>query len=110
MHLSDKSLVEKIDLATKDYQGDLRTLSNAIGYLMIGRQFGWRPMLLMYDRKSVKNYENLLKFDSKLVMPEIGPLAKKSIAWIAVQKVTNFWKAVKGEIPDIRSTEIAKKF
>src|SRR5450759_5670246 len=95
MHLSDKKVVELIDLATKDFHGDTRTLSNAIGYLMIGRQFGWKPMLLMHDRKTIKNYELLLKFDSKDVMPEIGPLETKSIAWVAVQKAVSFWKAVK---------------
>lgn len=108
MKLSDKQLVELIDNATEDFKGDLRLLSNAIGYLMIGRKFGWKPMLLMHDRKSIKSYEEILKFDSKVIMEEVGPFAYKSVAWKAVQKVANFWKAVKGEIPGIRSTEILK--
>ena len=62
----------------------------------------------MYDRKSVKKYEEILGFDSKVAMPEIGKFANKSVAWKAVQRVSNFWKAVKGEIQGIRSTEIAK--
>ena len=108
MSLSNKELVELIDSSIQEFQGDTRTLSNAIGYLMIGRQFGWKPLLLMYDRKSVKKYEEILGFDSKVVMPEIGKFANKSVAWKAVQRVSNFWKAVKGEIQGIRSTEIAK--
>ena len=108
MSLSNKELVELIDSGIHKFYGDTRTLSNAIGYLMIGRQIGWKPVLLMYDRKSIKNYEGILGFDSKDVMPEIGEFARKSVAWKAVQKVTNFWKAVKGEIQGIRSTEIGK--
>ena len=106
--LTEKQLVELMNKAVKKYSGDSRKLVNAIGYLVIGRNFGWKIMLLMHDRKSIKAYEEILAIDSKAVMPEIGPMAKKSIAWEAVQKVTNFWKAVKGEIPGVRSLELRK--
>ena len=106
--LTEKQLVELMNKAVKKYSGDSRKLANAIGYLVIGRNFGWKIMLLMHDRKSIKAYEEILAIDSKAVMPEIGLMAKKSIAWEAVQKVTNFWKAVKGEIPGVRSLELRK--
>jgi hypothetical protein len=108
MKITDENLVTHIDKRIKAYGGDLRVLTNAIGYLMIGRKFGWKPMLLMHDRKSIKKYEDILDFDSKESMPEVGPWADSSVAWKAVQKVSNFWKAVKGEIPNIRSTEISR--
>jgi hypothetical protein len=38
--LNDKQLVELIDRAIKDFQGNCDSLSGAIGYLMIGRDFG----------------------------------------------------------------------
>lgn len=104
--MTEKQLVELVDKAIKDFHGNSARLSNAIGYLFIGRQFGWRVMLLMYDRKSIKDYEKILGIDSREVFPELGPRAKKSNAYWAVQKVTNFWKAVKGEIAGVRSTEI----
>jgi hypothetical protein len=63
-------------------------------------------MLLMHDRKSIKDYEKILQIDSKQLFPEVGPLAEKSVAYWALRKVTNFWKAVKGEIPGVRSTEL----
>jgi len=107
MAMTDKRLVEMIDKAIGRFHGDSRTLSNAIGYLMLGRRFGWRAVFLMYDKKSIKSYEQLLGFDSRELFPEAGDLADKSVAYCAVQKVTNFWKAVKGEIPGIRTTEVA---
>jgi hypothetical protein len=63
-------------------------------------------MFVMYDKKSIKDYEKLLDFDSREFFPEVGPRADKSLAYSALQNVTNFWKAVKGEIPGVRSTEI----
>lgn len=104
---SEKHIVGLVDKAIKQYHGDARKLSNAIGYLMIGRKIGWRPSLLMYDRKSIREYERILGgMDSKDYMPEVGPLADKSLGWRLVQKVTNFWKAVKGETPGYRSTQL----
>lgn len=107
MTASDKQAIEIVDRAIKGFRGDTRRLSNAIGFLMIGRRFGWRAMYLMHDRRSIKEYEALLGIDTRDFFPEIGPLADKSVAYKAVQKVTNYWKAVKGEIAGIRSSEVA---
>lgn len=104
--LSDTQLVAITERAIKAFKGDTRRLSNAIGYLFMGRKFGWRVMLLMHDRKSIKDYEKILGIDSKEIFPELGPLAEKSMAYRAVQRVTNFWKAVRGETPGVRSTEL----
>lgn len=105
LNMSDKQLVEIIDKAIKDFHGNAERLSNAIGYLMIGRQVGWRVLYLMHDRKTIKEYEKILGIeDSKTFFPETGPLAKKSMAYRALQGVTNFWKAVKGEISGVRSS------
>lgn len=104
---TDKRAVEVIDNAIRAFRGDTKRLSNAIGFLMIGRKFGWRAMYLMHDRRSIKDYEELLGIESKVFFPEVGPLAEKSVAYMAVQKVSNYWKAVKGEITGIRSSEVA---
>jgi hypothetical protein len=104
--LTEKQLIEVVDDAIKGFKGNSQRLSNAIGYLMMGRVMGWKVMLLMHDRKSIKDYERILKIDSREIFEPFGPLAEKSMAYRALKKVTNFWKAVKGEIPDVRSTEL----
>lgn len=106
--MTEKQLVELIDKAIKEFRGDTTELASAIGYLMIGRKFGWRVMFLMHRQATVRNYEKILKIKSRELMPELGPWAEKSVAYWALQKVTNFWKAVKGEIPGVRSTKVLK--
>ena len=65
-------------------------------------------MYLIHRQSAVRNYEKILGLKSKDVMREEGPLAHKSVAFVAVKKVSNYWKAAKGEIPGIRTSEIAK--
>ena len=70
--LSEKQLVDLIDKAIKEYQGDIDVLASAIGYLMIGRKFGWRVIFFMHRQSTIKKYEKVLLIkDSREVMPEI---------------------------------------
>ncbi|MBX3652049.1 MAG: hypothetical protein KF771_11830 [Burkholderiales bacterium] len=105
---TEKQLVDLIDKSTKNFSGPLDTLESAIGYLMIGRKLGWRAMFLIHSQSTIRNYEKILGINSKEFFPENGQWAKKSVAYLAVQKVSNYWKAVKGEIPGIRSNEALK--
>lgn len=108
--LSEKQLVDLVNKAIKQFEGDSDTLARAIGYLMVGQQFGWRAMFLLHRQSTIRNYEKILLIkDSRDCMPEEGPYAKKCVAYVAVKTVTNFWKAVKGEIPGIRSSQILKR-
>jgi hypothetical protein len=107
-HISDKQLVELIDKAIKNFEGSSDTLNNAIGYLMVGRKMGWRVMFFMHSQSSVRKYEAILGIKSQEFMPEVGPFAKKATAYQALLKVTNFWKAVKGEIAGVKSKELMK--
>ena len=106
---SDKQLVEQIDKAIKDFSGNTDNLVSAIGFLMLGRKFGWRIMFFMHSQSTVRKYEKILSVKFRQVLPEIGEYSKKAVAWQALQKVTNFWKAVKGEIAGVKSKQINKR-
>lgn len=106
---SDTELVVLIDKAIKDFVGNTDTLTGAIGFLMLGRKFGWRVMFFMHSQATVRKYEKILSVKFREVLPESGEYSKKAVAWQALQKVTNFWKAVKGEIAGIKSKEILKR-
>src|ERR1700733_11802545 len=97
MSMNDKELVAHIDRRIEKFKGDLTQLERAIGALMVGRQFGWKILLLAHDRKTVAKYGEILGLDFKAELPKVGALAHKSIGWAAAQKVASFWKAVKGE-------------
>ena len=103
--MPDKDIIPHIDKRTQEFKGQISELEQAIGMWMVGRQFGWKVMLLVHDRKTIAKYEDLLGIDFRNEVPDVGKFAHKSVAWTAVQKVSNFWKAVKGEIPGIRSPE-----
>jgi hypothetical protein len=95
-----------IDAAVMRFKGPTDPLRGAIGYFFIARQVGWKPALLMFSQKTVREYEEILQINSRDMFPEVGPMANKSIAWRLSLKVSNFWKAVKGEIKGIRTNEV----
>jgi len=102
--ITSKELIETCLASIKPYKGDFTKLESAIGALVIGKRMGWRVMFLIHNRATIREYEKLLGVKFQEVLPEEGELAHKSLAWVAVQKVGNFWKAVKGEISGVRST------
>jgi hypothetical protein len=101
-------LVKIADLAIKEFEGSFDELEKAIGMLFCGRKVGWKVLLLIHDKKTIRKYEEILGINVRESFPEVGPWAHKSIAWQLVQKVTNFWKAVSGDIPGIRTPEMTK--
>lgn len=103
--LSPVELVELIDSAITDFKGQSEELENAIGALMFGRQIGWRALFLIHSPKSIKKYEKILGVEFRDLLPEEGPKAKRLVAWMLAKKVSNFWKLVKGEIPDVRTSD-----
>lgn len=106
--ISDEEAIVIVNTAIKNFRGDSGQLRNAIGAFLIGRQFGWKPAFLIFDKESVRKYEKMLDVKFRDTMPEEGRYANKSAAWIAMRKVKSFWKAVKGEIPGIRSPFVGK--
>jgi len=103
--ITDEQYLKLINKIVLEFHGDLRELELAIGILSIGRQFGWKVMYLMHSRKTIKRSEALLGIKIMEVLPETANRTEDSQAWKALQKVTNFWKAVKGEISGVRSTK-----
>ena len=107
--LSNKKLVEIIDSSIENFKGDLTELSKAIGLLAIGRKFGWKVMYLIHSKRTIRKYEKILGVSLRDVIVDVGPRADKSLAWSAAKKVSNFWKAVSGEIPGMRSPDTVDK-
>ena len=104
--LTDSQITKIIDKAFKDFKGQLTTLEAAIGTLYAGKKFGWRVIYLVHDKRTLKKYEDILDIDFREVFPETTPLSKKSLAWKATEKLSNFWKVVKGEVSITHRKEI----
>lgn len=104
--MTHKEELEMIESAIKNFRGQLPTLEGAIGAYLVGKEIGWKVVYLVHEKRTLRKYEEILGINFREVLPEEGRWAHKSMAWKAVQKVSNFWKAVKGEIPGIRSPEM----
>ena len=103
--LTDSELVKLIDKAVMKFRGQSNELESAIGALMVGRKLGWRPLFLIHSPRTIKKYETILDIRFQDTLPDAGPKAKDSIAWIIGEKVSNFWKLVKGEVADVRTPD-----
>ena len=104
--MKDKELVELCDEAVRKYKGNAHELERAIGSLFLGRQMGWKVLYLIHDRKTVRKYAEILGVDFREVLPEETEYSRKSMAWKLAQKLENFWKAVKREIPGMNTPEM----
>lgn len=97
-----------VERAIKEFSGYMPTLESAIGAYFVGKKVGWKPMLLIHEKRTIKKFEGVLNVTFRDELPEVGEWARKSYAWRAMDGVSNFWKAVKGEIEGIRSPELHK--
>jgi hypothetical protein len=105
--ISPKELVAVLDKAIDGFKGQAGVLEGAIGALVIGRRFGWRPLFLMHSSATIRKYETILKLSFRDRLPEEGDLVDKSVGWTLAKKVGSFWKAVtRNTKKNLRSGEI----
>lgn len=96
-----------LESRTEKYRGNLNLLEKAIGMYYVGHQFGWKVILLVHDKKTIRNYEKILDIDIREEFPERGPLSHKSLALKLADSIGNFWKVVRGGIKGGRSPKIS---
>lgn len=106
--MPDRDPVLQIDKAIESFRGDITELERAIGAFLVGRRYGWKPLMLVHDKYTIKKYEKHLGVDFREALPEVGPLAMKLRGYRTAVKVGNIWKAIKGEIPNTRGSEVDK--
>lgn len=82
------------------FQGQLDEFEAAIGMLHLGHHFGWKPLVLIHNKRTLKKYEEILGINIRELFPEEGPSAERSMGYTVAKKLGNFWKAVSGAIKD----------
>ncbi|MBP6367819.1 MAG: hypothetical protein KBA82_04330 [Nitrosomonas sp.] len=95
-----------IDKATENFRGQADELQTAIGMLMTGRLLGWKVLLIIHNKRTIRKYEEILDINVREMFPEEGPLAYKSLGYKLARTVSNFWKAVSGDIKIERRREL----
>ena len=103
-----KRLTDLADSAIHNFEGQLDELESALGMLLIGRHFGWRVLVLIHNKRTIRKYEELLGIEVRKYFPEITPASRRSFGYKIVEGAGNFWKAVSGDIPVEGRREIAK--
>lgn len=83
--------------AIANYFGQVKELESAIGMLRIGDHIGWRALLIMHNKRTIRKYEEILGIEVREFFPEEGPSAERSIGYKFAQKLSNYWKAVSGD-------------
>jgi hypothetical protein len=82
---------------SKEYTGDFGELEAALGMYIMGEYFGWKVLVLIHNKRTIKKYEEILGIKVREEFEPEGPLASKSVGLAIVKKIGNFWKAVSGE-------------
>jgi len=98
-------MVDLMDDAILNFHGQADEIEQAIGFYFIGRHVGWKPLLLIHDKRTIRKWEQVLGIDIRDAFPEIGPDAERSNGYRFALKLSNFWKAVSGEekVPERRT-------
>ncbi|NNL10618.1 MAG: hypothetical protein HKO84_02500 [Pseudomonadales bacterium] len=99
--LSDEEKVaafDKAGFAVANFSGSLEELEKALGMLMIGYHFGWKVLLLVHSKRTIRKYEKILEIDIKEFFPAEGSSAKRSMGLDLAKQIGNFWQVVSGDI------------
>ena len=82
------------------FKGQIDEFESAIGMLHLGYHVGWKPLLLIHNKRTLRKYEEILNINIREQFPEEGPSAERSYGYVLAKKLGNFWKAVSGEVKD----------
>lgn len=86
--------------AIAKFTGGFDDLEAALGVLHLGDHIGWKPLVLIHNKRTIRKYEEILEINIREFFPEEGPSASRSLGYTIAKKIGNFWKAVSGEIKD----------
>lgn len=107
--LERASELERIEReAIAEFHGQLDELSGALGMLRMGDYFGWRVLVLIHNKRTIRKYEAILGIKVREFFNEEGSASERSIGYKLVKQIGNFWKAVSGDIKIEQRREISE--
>ena len=89
---------DKVGVAVANFSGSLEELEKAVGMLMVGYHFGWKVLLLVHSKRTIKKYETILDINIKEFFPAEGRSSKRSMGLDLAKQIGNFWQVVSGDI------------
>ena len=102
--LADRTVDQAAELerierhAIANFRGQLDELESALGMLRMGHHFGWRVLVLIHSKRTLRKYEEILGIQVREFFKEEGPSHERSVGYMLAKKIGNFWKVVSGDI------------
>lgn len=93
--------------AVANFHGQLDDLAAALGMLRMGDYMGWRVLVLIHNKRTIRKYEDILGISVRDFFPPEGSQSHRSIGYKLAKAIGNFWKAVSGEIKIENRREIS---
>ena len=92
-----RAMARRTYVAVKEFQGAFDELERAIGMYHLGKLLGWKVLLLIHNKRTIRKYEKILQIKVREEFPETGPFAEKSLAYDWAHRYDAFWKVASGE-------------
>lgn len=93
-----EQLVAIANDALNRFEGSADELEKALGMLMLGDYLGWKVLVLIHNKRTIRKYEEVLGISVREFFPEEGPIAMRSLGYSIATELGNFWKVVSGDI------------
>ncbi|MEZ5444576.1 MAG: hypothetical protein R3F45_02180 [Gammaproteobacteria bacterium] len=93
-----KRIIDLLDKAIVRYDGTFEEIEQAVGFYMIGRHVGWKPLILVHNKRTIRKYEEILGIEIRKEFDEEGPDVGRAFAYQIARKLSNFWKVVSGDV------------
>lgn len=103
-HARESELIRIEREAFASYSGPFDDLEGALGLLRAGDYVGWRVLVLIHNKRTIRKFESILNINVREFFPAETESSKRSVGYKIAIGLGNFWKAVSGErpIPDRR--------
>ena len=100
--------IQDVELeAIATFSGLADELETALGFLKLGFQVGWKPLVIVHSKRTFKKYEKILGIDARTFFPEETPMSSRSRGYKIAITLSNFWKVVSGDIKIENRREIS---
>jgi hypothetical protein len=105
--LSDDKMLEIIEKAVKEYEGDFTVLESALGALVIGREVGWHGLRVCHSGRTFRRYEDILGIKFREVLPDRTKRSTRLRGIRIADGLGKFWQAISsGMIPAREAQEM----
>ncbi len=93
-----KRILDHLDKRIVEYSGTIEEIEQAIGFYVVGRHVGWKVLVLIHNKRTIRKFEEILGIDIRKEFLELGPDCERSTGYRFARGLSNFWKAVSGDI------------